>query len=305
MLGIARIAEMGLGAAATITAAITLLGILALDISVVFGLLLTPIALMLSAAVLAFVALRHGEQSAVTTALIAGLVTAGVSAYLLGDAKIVLIFTAICWLSAVFVASVLRGTVSLKIAVLSAVPVAVVVALLASFFKADVTHYWQFSLRKSLSSLTDAELEQLGEQKLTLLLDMMPVLLAESASSWAFFIVVCGVFIARFWQAQLFNNGGFQKEFHTLRLGREAVAVFAVAFVLAKLFMGSFWASIATAMMFVFFLQGLSVLHCITKQRGLSTGWLSGMYAILWLPPTMFALSVLGIADNFFQIRKI
>jgi len=305
MLGIARIAEMGLIAAAAITAAIALLGILAFDISVIFGLLITPITLMLSAGVLAFVVLRHREQPAMTTAAIALVITIAVSVVLVKDVKLILVFTVICWLSALLVASVLRGTVSLKIAVLSTVPLAIIVGLIAQIYKAEIVHYWQYSLRKSLSSLSEAELEQLGDERLTLMLDLMPKLLAESVTSWAFFIVLCGVFIARFWQAQLFNQGGFQKEFHSLRLGKEAVAVFAVAFVLAQLFTGAFWASIASALMFVFFIQGLSVVHCLTRQRGLSTGWLTGMYAILWLPPTMFALSVLGIADNFFQIRKI
>lgn len=305
MLGIARIAEAGLLSAAGITAAIAFLGIMAIDISVVFGLLVTPFALMLSAAVLAFVVLRHGEQPAITTMLVAGGIVLVASVVVLDDVKLALVFTALCWLSTVLVASVLRNTVNLKLAVLCTVPLVVFAGVVARVFKAEIVHYWQYSLRKSLAGLSEPELAQLGTEKLSLMQDVMPVLLTESVSSWTFFIVLCGVFIARFWQAQLFNQGGFQKEFHSLRLGKEAVGVFAGAFILTQLLTGSFWASIASAMMFAFFIQGLSVLHCLTKQRGLNKGWLTGMYVILWLPPTMFALSVLGIADNFFRIRKI
>ena len=75
MLGVARIADMGLGAAATIASAIALLGLFTFDLGVALGLLVTPIALMISSAVLAYVVLRHGEQPAMNTGLIAGVVT--------------------------------------------------------------------------------------------------------------------------------------------------------------------------------------------------------------------------------------
>ncbi len=305
MLGLARVAEAGLFAAAAISAAIGFLGVLIFDLSVVFGLLVTPVAIMLSAAVLAFVMLRHREKAAVSAAMIAALLVIAASLMLEQFTQPVLIFIALCWTATLIVASVLLNTVSLRMAVLSVVPVTVIIGLIASVFKVELVHFWQYLVSDTLSVLSAAELENLGDKNLVVIRDVMPAMLAESAISWALFIVTCGLFIGRYWQAQLFNVGGFQKEFHSLRLGREAVIVFVVAFGLAQLFAGSFFTLITSAMMFVFFIQGLSVLHCLTKQRGLSKSWLTGMYAILWLPPTMFVLSVLGIADNLFRIREI
>ncbi len=305
MLGLARIAEVGLFAAAAISAAIVYLGVLIFDMSVVFGLLVTPVAIMLSAAVLAFVMLRHQERAAVSAMLIAAVFVFAASLMLQHNTPPVLIFVALCWIATLIVASVLRNLVSLKMAVLAVVPVTVLIGLLASVFKAELVHFWQVLVAEALSVLSAAELENLGDKNLVVIRDVMPVMLAESAISWALFIVTCGVFIARYWQAQLFNAGGFQKEFHSLQLGREAVIVFVAAFGLAQVFSWSLFTLITSAMMFVFFIQGLSVLHCLTRQRGLSKNWLAGMYAILWLPPTMFVLSVLGIADNLFRIRKI
>lgn len=304
MLGIARIAEKGQIAAATIAAAIAFLGVLAFDMSVMFGLLLAPVTIMLSSAILVFVLLRHQEQAAMTVALIAAgmvalaaMVTQQYSVQVLG-------FTAMCWLGALIVASVLRQTVSLRFAVLATVPVTVFGGLAASTFKAQIVHFFQASWLDSLAKFSEAELEALDSKNLDLM-RKMPELLAESVGSWAFFIVLCSIFVGRYWQAQLFNAGGFQQEFHSLRLGKEAVIAFVIAIGLSLVFSLSLFATISSALMFVFFIQGLSVLHCLTKQRGLSRSWLTGMYVILWLPPTMLLLSLLGMVDNFFRVRKL
>ena len=305
MLGLARVAETGLLAAAAISAAIAFLGISIFDMSVVFGLLVTPIAIMLSAAVLAFVMLRHHEKAALSTTLIAAAVVFAASLVLLPFTPPVLIFIALCWTATLIVASVLLNTVSLKMMVLSVVPVSVLIGFVGSVFKSELVQFWQVLISKTLNTPSASELQSLGDKNLAVIHDVMLVLLAESAISWALFIIICSVFTARYWQAQLFNAGGFQKEFHSLRLGREAVMVFVAAFGMAQIISGSFFSLITSAMMFVFFIQGLSVLHCLTKQRGLSKSWLTGLYAILWLPPTMFVLSVLGMADNLFRIREI
>lgn len=305
MLGIARIAEKGLLPAAAITAAIAFLGIMAFDMNVMFGLLLTPVTIMLSSAVLAFVLLRHQEQAAMTTALGAAIIV-GVAAFITQQFSMqILLFTAICWLGTLLVSSVLRRSVSLKIAVLTTVPITVVIGLIGSAYKAQIVHFWQSALMLSLERFSEAELQSIGPETMDLMRNGMPQVLSESAASWAFFIILCSVFIARYWQAQLFNAGGFQQEFHSLRLGKETVVVFAIAIVLSLVLSVSLFAVIASALLFVFFIQGLSLLHCITKQRGLSRSWLTGMYIFLWFPPTMLFLSVLGMADNFIRLRKI
>jgi len=237
------------------------------DMSVVFGLLVTPITIMLSGAVLAFVLLRHREKAAVSTMLVAAAIVFAASMLLQQSSPPVLIFIALCWVAMLIVASVLLNTVSLKMAVLSVVPVAVLIGLVAGTFRDELVQFWQVLISKPLAALSDAELQNLGDNNLVVIRDVMPVMLAESAISWALFIIICGVFIARSWQAKLFNIGGFQKEFHSLRLGREAVIVFVVAFALAQVFSGSFFTLITSAMMFVFFIQGLSVLHCWSEQE--------------------------------------
>ncbi len=306
MLGIARTAEKGLIAAAAITAAIAFLGVMSFDMNMFLGLLALPVASMVSSAVLAFVVLRHGEKAGLTSAALAGFVMLVASLALRQNAIQVLVFPYLCWAAAMLVASVLRGTISLKAAVQITVPAAVIIGAVANWFKAEFLHFWQYQLSQMLSAIPPQELEKLGTDKLSVLDTDLPTALVVSAGSWAFFVVLCGVLLARFWQAQLFNVGGFQKEFHSLRVGREFVFAFVALFALAHLFSGSILISSAVSVMIlVFFIQGLSVVHCLVKQRGMSKNWLVGIYVLLIVPPTMLVLSVLGIADNIFRLRKI
>jgi len=305
VLGIARVAEKGLFAAIAITAAIAFLGVMAFNVNMLFGLLVLPVTIMLSAAAVAFVLLRHSEQAAITTGFAACGVVTLVSLAAQQYSIKVLLFMAVCWLGSFSVAAVLRRTVSLRLAVLTMVPVTVLVALIGKSYKDDLIAYWQTSLMRNIEALSAQEKARLGVENIKLMQEDFPVMLADSLGSWVFFIVLCSVFIARHWQASLFNVGGFQKEFHSLKLGREAVLAFFAASVFAWLVGGGIWVTVASALMFVFFIQGLSVVHCLTKQRGLSQSWLTGIYILLWLPPTMLLLSALGLADNFFRLRNI
>lgn len=308
MLGIARLTEKGLLPSAGITAAIAFLGVTTFDMNVMLGLFLTFVTTMLSAAVLAFVLLRHQEQAALTTALSAA-VMVGLAALVAQQGSMrVLLFMAMCWLSALFVSYVLRQWVSLKAAVLATALITVLVGTGASIYKAQIMHFWHVEFAQMMEKFTAAELAQLEPEQLEFMeasFSRMPELLADSAANWIFIIILCSVFIARYWQAQLFNAGGFQQEFHSLKLGKEAVLAFAIATALSLMFSVAFFAIIASALVVGFFIQGLSVLHCITKQRGMSRSWLTGTYVLLLFPITVLLLSGLGMADNFFRLREI
>lgn len=305
MLGIAQITERGLVASVLVIAAIAFLGVLAFDLSAFFALLASTVTAMFSAAALAFVLLRHQENAALTTAMAAGVLVIVASVLITRSYMPVLLCTGFVWLSALLVAAVLRTTVSLKLAVLCVVPVTVVAGVLTTIYKPEITHFWQSEMSKALSTLSAAERQELSDQNFEQVSEYFLIQIGSLLVTLTFYAVLGALFIARHWQAQLFNVGGFQQEFHTLRMGKEAVLVFIAAIVLGQVFASSFFQSIAFALLMVFFVQGLSVLHCLTKQRGLSKGWLTGTYIMLMWPPTMVLLSVLGVFDNFFRLRNI
>lgn len=308
MIGIARIAENGVVAAAGIAAALLFLGVLVFDTVLPIGIIFTPVVLTLSGATIAFVVLRHGQNAGISTALMAAVMVLGVAFVLqLFSIKIVL-FMSVGWLGTFALAVVLRRTVSLDFAVLTAVPVSAIVALAARQYQTEFMDFWHGEFTKSLGpGIAELQANPSGavtaEQFSQLLVDMSR-LMAVSIGNWAILVVLCGLFIARYWQAQLFNAGGFQKEFHALSLGKHAAIACIISVVLAIIFEGPIWLSLASAMVFVFFLQGLAIVHSIVKQRGMNPRWLVGMYALAILPNTVLLLGALGMADNLFRFRQ-
>lgn len=310
--------------AAVVTAAVAFLGVISFDVSLMFGLTITPLSVCLSCALIAFVVLRHQEQAAVSMMLIAGIVVL-VAAVVTGAVVVeVLVFVVLCWLGTLVLATILRRTGALNLAVLAVVPFTLFIAMVVWSQRSGLIHFWRDALLSSIGEISEAEKAQLGAENVEKLFETMPMMMAESAANWAILVILGSIFIARHWQASLFNAGGFQREFHALKLGKQA-AVFCAVVVLLSWLIPSFGGSadeigsssegvafpvklllaLASAMLFVFLIQGLSVLHCLAKQRGMNRGWLVGIYVLMPLPLTMLLVGALGIADNFVRIRKV
>ncbi len=118
-----------------------------------------------------------------------------------------------------------------------------------------------------------------------------------------FIIIICLIF-GRWWQSLLYNPGGFQQEFHLLRLPPLlAMALLLGSFLLSA--MGPdyrFWAVIF-ALPFLF--AGAALVHGIFAQKKLGSAWLSAFYcAWLILAPIKIALLILVVADSWLDIRK-
>lgn len=325
MLGLARIAEKGMVSAAIITAALAFLGVISFDVSLMFGLTLTPISITFSCALIAFVVLRHQEQAAVSVMLIAGAIMLAVA--LLTGAMVwqVLVFIFLCWVGSAIIASVLSRTSLLNLALLTAVPITMFFAVIVWTQRKALVVFWRDAFVHSIGEISEADKAQLGAENVEKMFVTMPAMLAEAAANWPIIVIIAGLLIARYWQACLFNAGGFQREFHALKLGKQAAIVCAVLVAMSSVipamlvsdengieaaainvgFPAKMLLILASAMLFVFLLQGLSVLHSLAKQRGMNKGWLIGIYILMPLPPTMLLVGALGIADNFIRIRKV
>lgn len=300
MLGLARIAEKGPMVA--IGLAIGLL-FLAMILSPLIAFFSLPV-LVLSGAVMAYVCLRFGEQAAIQ-ALVGGALVLFLMSFLLQGSVWQLPLTGmLLWLPPAIAALALRYTTSLPISLLVIAAFGIAVAMVVQMNADAIVAYWQ----KSVSVLMEVMAEQrpdlmAGEnfgQKLEQLLDVM---LGATGVTVMVLAVGC-LFIARSWQAQLFNVGGFQKEFHALTFGSSAGLV-ALAIIALSMFSEIGWLdAIAFVVIFLLGLQGLAVVHSLVKRRGLSTGVLVVMYTFCILPQVILLIAVLGLCDNFYPLRK-
>ena len=115
------------------------------------------------------------------------------------------------------------------------------------------------------------------------------------------------VFLARWWQAILYNPGGFRREFHGLRLGRN-VGIVALG-TLAVSVAASGWSQeiAANAMIVIvaaYLLHGLGLVHGIVAAKNINVGWLISVYAVtLILPQSSLLLAAVAFADSWTDIR--
>jgi hypothetical protein len=118
--------------------------------------------------------------------------------------------------------------------------------------------------------------------------------------------VVCGLLVARWWQALLFNPGGFQKEFHGFRLD-QPIAIILIALVIAGVGLPieyRVWFGLSSLPLLI---AGVAVIHSSVKLMGMGAYWLVLMYfgLIVFAPgPISAVLIILGLIDSILNLRS-
>lgn len=300
MLGLAAFAARG-PMQAGLLAGFSALGFLMIP-------LLIPL-LSLSGAGIALTAMRRGWFDALKAVAIAMALVALVFAGLVGDIRPVLMLALILWLPVAIEAEVLRSTVSLRYAVLAAASLGGLALLGIYLALGDPLAWWGSQLeliRPALEQALGSSGSGAGgsadiDEWLRLFAGRLTVGLAMSVTLFS----LSGLLLARWWQAQQINPGGFREEFHALALGRPAAVVTVACLVVAEVSDYQALQELAEIFLLVFVLQGLAVTHNRVAARGLSSGWLVGLYVFLLLMtgPVALFLSVFGMLDNWANIR--
>lgn len=114
--------------------------------------------------------------------------------------------------------------------------------------------------------------------------------------------VILSLLIARWWQAQLYNPGGFREEFHGLRMDLRLVAV-TVVLAVGLMQVPNAGGGILIVMLPLFF-TGLGFVHWWAGQRKFA--WLPwivylGMLLSLWVSTTLVTV---GLMDSIFNLRN-
>ncbi|MFJ4154532.1 hypothetical protein ACIPZF_06940 [Pseudomonas sp. NPDC089752] len=130
-----------------------------------------------------------------------------------------------------------------------------------------------------------------------------PVLVASTAVMLQLFSVLA-LMLARYWQAALYNPGGFGREFRALKLPRAVMLALVAAMVLGP-FIGPQFIVLASASSLVLVLAGIALMHGLVAQGRLAGFWLVGMYVTLPLIMQLIypLLVVLAIVDSLIDFR--
>ncbi|PKM42345.1 MAG: hypothetical protein CVV05_18710 [Gammaproteobacteria bacterium HGW-Gammaproteobacteria-1] len=277
--------------------------ILVTSVTAMLGLLLPPLG-YLSAAAVGLVTLRLGLAEAGKVVAGAVLTTAVLGMVMLGNALTPLAFLLVLWLPLLVTAWSLRRTSDLARSLLLAGLFGVMVVLGFHVGVDDPAGWWRGLLQRMTEQAT-------AEQREVLLpaLDEIAGLMTGMVGAAVALGVALSLFLARWWQAMLFNPGGFGREFRTLRLGRgpALVTVLLLALNWAQLPGIALLGDLLPLALLLSMVQGVAVVHGVVAGTGAKRGWLVAMYVMLLLPmvttPTALTLAVAGMVDNWMDFR--
>lgn len=251
----------------------------------------------ISAAVLALVTLRKGAGQG-SWLLAWALLPAGALLYVYGDSG------PLSLLVGTFVlALVLRSTVNLPLALLACVPVGGLTGLAMVAFGGQYLEQMVAFLGEFLANL-EQQLAQ-GQDGRTLVLarpgaaQIAGMLGAGTAMS----SMLC-LLLGRYWQAELYNPGGFGEEFRRLWYP-PAVSLGLALGAIALAGMGLEYRSWALICLLPLTFAGLALVHARVASRGQGRWWLIGFYlAWIVLDPVKLVLIGAAIADSWLNFRQ-
>lgn len=256
-----------------------------------------PLLFWLSGAVIALITLRRGLAEGLLIGGGAVAVLLPLYAFAIGSPMAILQPLALLWLPVLALAQILRQTLSLAFTLQVAGLLAAVGVLGFYGLHGDPAAFWQGTLQavaEVFSAGTPGPEWQLAVEQLA------PRLTGLWIANMLGIAVLC-LLLGRWWQALLYNPGGFREEFHSLRFARW-FAVLALAVIMGGLFSPpGVLSDLASVIGAVFLLQALAVMHAIASARGWHVGWLIGVYLIL--PLMLRPVALLGLVDTFVDFR--
>ena len=289
------LASMAMRSRSQAVMAATVLAILALP--------LPPLSI-LSAAVVGLVTLRRGIQEGLLILCLSGFACGVLGLLLFTHIVPVVGYVLLMWLPVWLLGGLLRVNRSLG-STLTAALLFGLLGLGGQYLQSqNPVDAWRELLQPFITSLVDAQLIDAGvsQQLLEVLAGWMPGSIAAG------FVLqsMAALFTARWWQAALYNPGGFREEFHQLRLPRflalVTLLVLAVTWFVPEVGLPTY---LTMLLLTGWLLQGLALVHALQRRLGVSVFWLVAMYAMLLfaMPYVIGTLAIAGFADSWIDFR--
>lgn len=260
-----------------------------------------PLLAVVSAALVAQVAIARGWRSALQECAMALLLLAAVTALAGGFWLEIGTGAALTWLVAMVLGEVRRAG-SLTLALQVAVLLGVAGAVAFTIWSRDPQAFWEQVLRDLAARARSAGLEIGPADLLPGAARVMTGMMSASAVASS----LAALFLGSWWA----DRGNFGAEFQELRMGR---VMGILAAVLGALVLTGLRPAVDDLLLVLatgFVVQGLAVIHWHGARRDWPRAWPVALYLPLALLPALAALelallALLGLADNGYGLRRI
>lgn len=265
---------------------------------VVAGCVALPLLYWLGAAAVCLVLLRRGLKDALGV-LALGLLPALIWWLQLGDPRVLLVL-----LGSSILALVLRASESWVRTLLVSVALGLVYSvMLGAAFRPQIEALSQEIVKILPLALGDLY-QQLSVDERARLASLIAPVLTGLIAALLQILSVLSLILGRYWQALLYNPGGFGREFRSTRIPAGPAMLLLACMVVGPNF-GPQMALLAPICSVPLVFAGLALIHGLVARKRLATFWLVGLYVVLLIFMQLIypLLVVLAIVDGLIDFR--
>ncbi|MFU8787681.1 MAG: hypothetical protein ACNA7G_01550 [Methylobacter sp.] len=264
------------------------------------SLVMPPVSIVSSASV-ALVTLRRGVTEGLVVLACSTTVAALLGFFLLGNYQFVLLYGVVLWVPVWLISIILREGRYLSLAVEIAVLLGVFGVVGFYLYDSNLASMWKAMLAQMVPP--NAPVEDVQHTLDTLSHYMTGIIAAASV-----FGLLFALFLGRWWQALLYNPGGFRQEFLSLKTHPRLAVGSVVVVIIASLSSGVIaevsW-NVAILLFVLYTFTGTAVLHTVFASMKMGRFIVPMFYVTLFLiPHAMLPVALVGLSDTWMNLRN-
>jgi hypothetical protein len=263
--------------------------------------LMMPPVSVVSSATVARVTLRRGAYEGLYVLGCSSLAAALLGFLALGNFQFALLYVMVLWLPVWLISIILREGQHLSLAVEIAVLIGIVCVIGFYLYAPDPVALW----KAVLSQMIPADVPVADIQRT---IDILVHYMTGVIAAGSVFGLLFGLFLGRWWQANLYNPGGFRQEFLSLstkpRISIGAIVVLIIA-VTSPVGISEIAWNVCILLFVLFTVIGVAVLHYAFSMMKLGRYMVPMFYITLFLiPHAMLIVGLVGLSDPWLNLRK-
>jgi hypothetical protein len=207
----------------------------------------------------------------------------------------------VLWLPVWLISIILREGQHLSLAVEIAILIGIVCVIGFYLYTPDPVALW----KAVLSQMIPADVPVADIQRT---IDILVHYMTGVIAAGSVFGLLFGLFLGRWWQANLYNPGGFRQEFLSLstkpRISIGAIVVLIIA-VTSPVGISEIAWNVCILLFVLFTVIGVAVLHYAFSMMKLGRYMVPMFYITLFLiPHAMLIVGLVGLSDPWLNLRK-
>ncbi len=272
------------------------------------SLLLPPVSIVSSASI-SLITLRRGGKEGLFVLICSCLSVALLGFFLFRNFQFALLYGLVLWFPIWIISIILREGKHLSVAIEIAVLLGAVGIVVFYLFVDDPASLWYMMLGQMIEQMIETGTEvdvSIDQVKQTI--QMFSRYMTGGIALGSVYGLLFGLFLARMWQAALYNPGGFREDYLSLRVHSKVATISIIVVALAWLMPGTIseicW-NISILFIVLYTFSGTAILHTAFSQMKAKRFMVPFLYIILILVPHSIAVVlIVGFVDVWLDLRN-